>query len=66
MPLNKVDSRHQLQFLNLEELVDQSSEVRLIDSYLKLLDPKVLGFKVKGESSEGRPAYAVKLSLIHI
>ena len=34
MPLNKVDSRHQLQFLNLEELVDQASEVRLIDSYL--------------------------------
>ena len=60
MPLNKVDSRHQLQFLNLEELVDLASEVRLIDSYLKLLDPKVLGFKVKGESSEGRPAYAVK------
>jgi len=59
MPLNKVDSRHQLQFLNLEEVVDDASEVRLIDSYIKLLDPADLGFEIKGESAEGRPAFAV-------
>lgn len=57
MPLNKVDSRHQLQFLNLEEKVDQASEVRIIDSYIKLIDPKQLGFKIKGQSAEGRPAF---------
>ena len=59
MPLNKVTSRHQLQFLNLEEIIDDASAVRVIDSYIKLLDPEELGFKIKGKSTEGRPAFAV-------
>ena len=60
MPVQKGDNRNQLQLLNLEELVSEDSDARLIDLYVETIDPEQLGFEQKGKSHEGRPALAAK------
>jgi len=58
LPLNPSANRNQLQFLSLEESIEEDALVRIIDLFVKTFDPCELGFQVKGQSNEGRPAYA--------
>ena len=57
MPLQSKLDRQQLQFLALEDLVENDSVVRVIDLFCNCLDYDKLGFVVKGKSHEGKPAY---------
>lgn len=57
MPLQSKVDRNQIQFVSLEELVDQDSVVRVIDLFCKCINYEKLGFTVKGKSHEGKPAY---------
>jgi len=58
MPLQKKVDRYQMQFLSLEELVEENSEVRVIDLFCNCINYENLGFIVKGKSHDGKPAYA--------
>jgi len=57
MPLQSKVDRNQMQFISLEELVDQESVVRVIDLFCECINYENLGFIVKGKSHEGKPAY---------
>jgi len=57
MPLQSKVDRNQMQFISLEELVDQDSVVRVIDLFCKCINYEKLGFIVKGKSHEGKPAF---------
>jgi len=50
-------ARDQLMIASLDQLVDQESEARQIDSILKQADLVDLGFEIKGKSNQGRPSY---------
>ena len=63
MPIQKGESRNQLEFYSLESIVAEDSEVRVIDLFLDLLDFDELGFENKGSSHEGRPAFAADVLL---
>lgn len=59
----KGESRNQMQILCLESLVGRNSVVRIVDAFVDGLKLDILGFKNKGESSEGRPAYPNEILL---
>lgn len=49
MPLQPKINRSQVQFLALEQLVEQDSTVRIIDLFCQCIDFKSLGFTIKEE-----------------
>ena len=57
--------RNQLLMISLEEKIEEDNIVRVIDAFVKSIDPRELGFIEKGDKKEGRPAYtaAVLISL---
>lgn len=57
MPQIITDKRNQLQFLDLNSLIEKSNPVRIIDAFSDSFNPVDLSFKVKGLSHEGRPAF---------
>jgi transposase len=63
MPIQKGESRNQLEIYSLESIVAEDSEVRVIDLFLDLVDFDELGFEDKGRSHEGRPAFAADVLL---
>lgn len=58
MPILKGIDRSQTSFFCLEDVVAADSEVRLIDAFVDYFDLSSLELKSKGESKEGRSAYA--------
>lgn len=61
MPLQSKQDRHQIQFMSLDELVERDSVIRIIDLFCNCLDYHKLGFVLKGNSHEGKPAYEAKV-----
>ena len=57
MPLVNSTHRSQLIMLSLEEKIEDDNIVRVVDAYVNSLDPTLLGFIIKGECFEGRPAF---------
>ena len=57
MPLQSKVDRNQMQILALDELVDPTSIVRIIDLFCSCIDYENLGFTIKGKSHEGKPAF---------
>lgn len=57
MPLITSSHRSQLMMLSLEEKIEADNIVRVLDAFVKSTDPQQLGFIIKGEKHEGRPAY---------
>lgn len=57
MPQIVTNKRDQLQFLNLNSLINKTNPVRIIDAFCNSFIPDDLGFKAKGLSHEGRPAF---------
>ena len=55
--LKKQQDRNQLQMMALDELVSQESIVRVIDTFIDLLDLEDIGFEVKGKIRNGAPAF---------
>ena len=55
---DKID-RNQLMMTSLDEMIDENSNVRVIDAYVKSLDVDKLGYKVY-TNKIGRPAYSPK------
>jgi len=51
------ENRSQLQMMCLEEIVAKDSYVRVVDAFVDYLNLSKLGFKEKGNSKEGRPAF---------
>ena len=49
--------RNQFQMICLENYISENSYVRVVDAFVDFLDIKKLGFKIKGEIKNGRPAY---------
>ena len=49
--------RNQFQMICLENIVSPESHARAVDAFVDFLDVKKLGFKIKGETKNGRPAY---------
>jgi len=67
MPLKSKIDRNQIQFLTLDQLVEPDSIVRVIDLFCKCIRYEYLGFKVKGKSHEGKPAFHTEtLTAIYI
>ena len=58
MPLIENIDRHQIQMLSFEQMVSPDSMVRVVDVFCATYDAEELGFKVKGSSHEGRPAFS--------
>ncbi len=58
MPLVISPSRSQLMMISLEEKIEQDNLVRVIDAFVESVNPQKLGFIIKGDKHEGRPAYA--------
>jgi transposase len=58
MPLLTKKNRDQIQFLSWETLIAADNPVRVIDAFVDYFDLSALGFKIKGKSQEGRPAYS--------
>jgi len=57
MPQIITNKRNQLQFLDLNSLIEKNNPVRIIDAFCETFEPMELGFTVKGLSHEGRPAF---------
>ena len=55
--LKKQQDRNQLQMMAPDELVSQESIVRVIDTFIDLLDLEDIGFEVKGKIRNGAPAF---------
>lgn len=60
MPVLPGSDRSQIQFFSLETAIEPENEVRAIDALVNALPMEALGFEVKGQSHEGRPAFAAK------
>ena len=58
MPLLAAGSRTELQVIHWEQFIAGDNPVRVIDSFVDLLDLAQLGFVIKGKSREGRPAFS--------
>jgi len=58
MPLVNSSHRSQMMMLSLEDNIAEDNIVRVIDAFVQSVDPQELGFVIKGNSHEGRPAYA--------
>lgn len=52
--------RNQFQLICLENYISENSHTRVVDAFVDFLDLKKLGFKIKGEIKNGRPAYSAK------
>lgn len=52
------ENRSQLQMMCLEESVASDSFFRVVDGFVDYLNLDELGFKIKGKSKEGRPAFS--------
>ena len=61
MPQIITDKRNQLQFLDLNALINKNNPVRIIDAFCQSFIPSDLGFLVKGLSHEGRPAFTAEI-----
>lgn len=57
------NSRNQLEFSCLDDLIENDNSVRFIDAFVEKLDLTQLGFKVKEIRSEGRPSFDAKVFL---
>ena len=57
MPLIQKQNRDQIQMLSLDMFIEQENAVRVIDLFVDVTDMEGLGFQIKGQSEEGRPAY---------
>lgn len=57
MPLVNSSHRSQMMMISLEEIIAKDNMVRVIDAFVNNVDPKTLGFIIKGAHHEGRPAY---------
>ena len=57
MPLVTSSHRSQLMMLSLEEKIEEDNIVRVLDAFVNSANPQELGFIIKGEKHEGRPAY---------
>lgn len=58
MPLVNSTHRSQLIMISLEEQIGDDNFVRVLDAFVQSADPQKLGFIVKGQNHEGRPAYS--------
>jgi len=54
-------SRDQIMMVDLESLIPEESECRVIDAFCEKLDTKKMGFKHSEVKDEGRPAYPPKV-----
>ena len=63
MPQIEGTSRHQMQIFALEQAIAADNPVRVIDAFVSTLSLEKLGFLIKGEGDEGRPAYAAEMLL---
>ena len=63
MPQIEGTSRHQMQIFALEQAIAADNPVRVIDAFVSTLSLEGLGFLIKGEGDEGRPAYAAEMLL---
>ena len=52
--------RNQFQMICLESYISENSYARVIDAFVDFLALKKLGFKIKGEINNGRPAYTAE------
>ncbi len=59
----KGNDRYQFQLICLENMVSPGSHARVVDAFVDFLDLKKLGFEIKGEIKNGRPAYPTAVLL---
>jgi transposase len=57
MPVKAKQDRNQMQVFSLESIIETNNPVRVIDLFVEVTDMEGLGFRLKGKSPEGRPAY---------
>jgi len=57
MPVIQKCVRNTLQFICWEQEIGADNPVRVIDAFVDFLDLEDLGFQLKGQSHQGRPAY---------
>jgi len=55
--------RGQIQFYSLDSLIEADNEVRAIEALVDRVPLDDLGFKLKGKSREGRPAFSARMLL---
>lgn len=58
MKIIKGNSRHQMQFVSLDELVAADNSVRIIDAFVEKLDVIKIGIKHSGKKQQTRPGGA--------
>jgi transposase len=63
MPVQVGQDRGQIQFYSLDSLIEADNEVRAIEALVDKVPLEGLGFKVKGKSREGRPAFSARMLL---
>lgn len=61
--LQKGYDRNQMQVFALESMISKDSKVRVIDTMVDMLDLVALGFDLKGQQDNGRPAYPAEVLL---
>ena len=54
------NDRNQFQMICIESLVSPESRARAVAAFVDFLDVKKLGYKIKGETKNGRPAYTAE------
>ncbi len=52
--------RLQVQMLSIDSMVPSDHPIRVIDQFVEAGDDEKLGFVMKGQKTEGRPAYEIK------
>lgn len=63
MPVLPGANRQQMQFFSLDGLIEPDNEVRAIEALANVVPIAELGFKEKGKSHEGRPAFDARMLL---
>ena len=56
-------NRNQIEFVSLDDLIEQDNQVRFIEAFVEKLDLTQLHFETKTIKSEGRPSFNPKLLL---
>jgi len=56
-------TRHQIEFGCLNDAISKENPVRVMDAFIEKLDFEKLGFVIRDEKSEGRPAFEDKIFL---
>ena len=56
-------NRNQIEFVSLDDLIEQDNQVRFIEAFVEKLDLAQLHFETKTIKSEGRPSFNPKLLL---